>query len=151
MGYHTIYEIQWEASPGDLFDNILFLVFSVLAVLKAVDCWKENKKIMAIIFVLVAVLAAGFGSLNFYWEWKYDMNEENAYVEAYENGEYKTVEGNVKGFTKARHGYYFYIGNKFFDYDGPKLEEGALVKIFYIDEGEETYYIVRIDLYEEKD
>jgi len=149
--FDTIYELQWEKSPEDWFFNIFFLISAVLAILKVVDCWKENKKITAIIFVLVAVLSAGVGSMNFYWEWKYDMNEENAYVEAYENGEYKTVEGNVKGFTKARHDYYFYIGNMLFDYEGPKLEEGALVKVFYIDEGGETYHIVRVDLYKEKE
>ena len=39
-----------------------------------------------------------------------------------------------------------------FDYEGPKLEDGALVKIFYIEEGEggETYHIVRVDLCEDK-
>lgn len=152
MVYNTIYELQWESSPEGFFENILLLIFAVLAIFKAVDCWKEKEKNLSIIFVLVAVLSARFGSLSLYWEWKYDMNEENVYVEAYENGNYKIVEGRVKDFTKARQGYYFYIDTMCFDYEGPKLEDGALVKIFYIEEGEggETYHIMRVDLCEDK-
>ena len=152
MVYNTIYELQWESSPEGFFENILFLIFAVLAIFKAVDCWKEKTFFTSIFFIVIAILAAGFSAGNFYWEWKYDMNEENAYVEAYENGNYKIVEGRVKDFTKARQGYYFYIDTMCFDYEGPKLEDGALVKIFYIEEGEggETYHIMRVDLCEDK-
>ena len=152
MVYNTIYELQWEGSPGDWYFNIFLLISAVLAILKAIDCWKEKTFFTSIIFIVIAILAAGFSAGNFYYGRQYDMNTENAYVEAYKNGNYKIVEGRVKDFTKARQGYYFYIDTMCFDYEGPKIEEGSLVKIFYIEEGEggETYHIMRVDLCEDK-
>ena len=44
MVYNTIYELQWESSPEGFFENILLLIFAVLAIFKAVDCWKEKEK-----------------------------------------------------------------------------------------------------------
>lgn len=146
MDYVTVFQIEEHAVREVLLQS--FIVFGAIwAVIEGISNWRKIKKIKGenVILIVVGVLVAyfiGSGLWHFITTGETDNTE---YVNALENGDYQIEEGYPTDIEKGSKYYTFVVNGKLFC-EGVKLNKEEKVRVYYYDEGEETYTVLRVDV-----
>ena len=147
MGYTTVFEIPENSY---LWSELFFSAGIVLAAILYIcacgyNIYKKNKLSYSEIFAVATLIFVGLVCSFRLYDFARDGIQDPD-VKAYYAGEYEIAEGQIRDFHKTKNGYMFYIGDQWFSYEGKPLPDKGTVKVYYIDKGEDTVIVMRIDV-----